>query len=118
RKANAQNDVTLALAAVEDAGAVTKSTGLRTQFVDLAISQVEDRNRIDNLRDLLPVSPDILHRGAADAAGNAAQASDSAAIACHGCGHKVVPDLARSHLEDCSFSVVALVYAAERYLHH
>src|SRR5579862_6231200 len=76
----AQNDEASALAGVEDARAVGKAAGLVAQVAHLMVAKIEDLDRIDGFGNFLSVSADVLHRRAANGAGDAAQAFDPGII--------------------------------------
>ena len=111
--AHPQNDVPSALAGVEDAGAIAEPAGLRAQFVNLPVAQIECHHRGDDLRHLLPVSAHVLHRRSAHAAGNAAEALHAGAIAGHRVGHEPVPLFAGAYIEDHRSIFPALFHPAE-----
>jgi hypothetical protein len=110
------NHVPSALSGVENARAVTESAGLGAQVMELSISHIEGEYRIHTLGDLLPVGPHILHRRAAHAAGNAAEALDPGTIARHRPRHESVPWFSRSHFESRLPILTALFNPAHRHL--
>ena len=82
--------------------------------------QIEYLDRLDCLGYLLPVSTHILHRSAADATRNAAQALDPCAISTDGVRNEVVPGFSGADIEQNSpFDLAGtLFYAPDRDLQH
>src|SRR5262249_23059459 len=85
------DDVTSALAGVEDAGAIAETTGFSAKFVQLRIAKVEYQHRLDGIPHLLSVRPHVLDGSAAHVSGNAAQAFEAGAIVGDGMADKLVP---------------------------
>src|ERR1700688_4469713 len=96
---DAKNDKPAALAGVEDTGAVAKAASFVAEFADLTIVQVENLYRRDGLRYFLPIRPHVLHRSAAHAARNAAEALDAGAVRHHGARHEFIPRLSGADIE-------------------
>ena len=99
RVGDAQNDESSALGRIEDAGAVSEAAGLAAEFAYLAVFEVEDLDRLDRLRNFLPIGADILYRRAADAARNAAQALDARAMRHDSVRDEAVPGFSRAGVE-------------------
>src|SRR6185437_8655755 len=115
---DAQNDVTPALAGVEDAGAVGEAAGRIAKLVQMAILQVNGLHAFDGPRNFLAVGAHILHRRPAHAAGNAAEALDAGAVAGYGASHKPVPLLAGSDVENEFVAFLALFQTADANAQH
>src|SRR6266851_4561362 len=69
---NSQNDVTPALASIEDAGAITESALRRLQLVTAILTQIKCQNGNNGLRKFLPIRTHVLHRSSAHAPRNPA----------------------------------------------
>jgi len=91
-----QDDVTSALAPVENAGSVFETAIRSGQFSGLAVAQIEGADGFDGVGDFLPVGSDVLDRSTADASGNAAETLHAGAVAGDGVGYEGVPFLARA----------------------
>ena len=104
---DAENDEPSALGRIEDACAVGEAAGFVAKFANLAVFSVEDLDRLDGLRNFLPVGADVLHRRAADAARNAAQALDARAVRHHGVRNEAVPGFSCACVEkNAAFVIV------------
>ncbi len=76
-----------------------ESAGFGAEFAELSVVEIEHEHGVDGFRDFLTVGSDILYRGSAHAAGNAAEALDSGTISGHGAGHESVPLFAGADVE-------------------
>ena len=99
RIGHAQNDEPSALAGVEDARTIGEAAGLATQFANLIIFEIEDLDRLDRLGNLLPIGADVLHRRAAHAARDPAQALDAGAVGQDGVRDEAIPGFACADIE-------------------
>src|SRR5579872_1527226 len=96
---HAKNDETFALRGIENTRAICEATGLIAKFAYLTVFQVEDLNRLDRLRNFLPVSADVLYWSAAHAARNPAQALNSRAVRHDRMRHEAIPGFSSAHVE-------------------
>src|SRR5579862_6229870 len=114
RIGDAEDDEASALSRVEDAGAVGESAGFGAEFADLGVVKVEDFDGLDRVGDFLPIRADVLHRRAANAAGNAAQAFDAGASGSDCLGDNPVPGFAGAGIEqDFSFVLAGALFDAD-----
>src|ERR1035438_5255990 len=98
-----QNDVTVAVRSIEDAGAVSKTALCIREGPNFESLQVENSYLANGLGDLLAIGADILHRRAAHRAGNTAQALQPGAVGIYGLRHQRVPIHARTGGENHVF---------------
>ena len=93
-KRESRNNVTTARDGVEQAGAISKATGILRQIDKLETFQIEGVDHLDGARDLLPVSSNILNWAAADQARDAGKALATA--------HALLTNLANEAVPICS----------------
>ena len=99
RIADMQNDVSPALARIENTSAIFKPALAGLQFANPVLRQIKRRNRSDRLRDFLPVRADVLYRSSTHAARNPAQAFHAGKISVYTIGNKMVPIDSCAHVE-------------------
>src|SRR5579871_5766842 len=86
-----KDNVAVPLCAVKNASAISKAAFGLVQFNDLAGGNLQHADVNDSVRYLLPISSNVLHRSAADSAGNPAQALDSRIFFTYGMADKLIP---------------------------
>lgn len=77
-KSNGSDDIAVAPGGVEDATAVSEMALIVSKGHKGAYFEIEGADGSDGASDLLPVGSDVLHRGAADGAGDSGEALDAA----------------------------------------
>src|SRR5580704_6353835 len=103
------NDISPALRSIENAGAIAEATGLLAEFVQLSVLEVERHHGINRVRNLLPISPNVLHRSSRHVSGDAAQAFDAGTIVSYYEAHEFVPVFPRASFEHDFVMTVAMI---------